>query len=146
MDEVCGSIRNYFVIKPDGIRRGKFTISNGNLESADLQEGQYFRVVGSVFNDGVWQYPATEMQAETFSGEVWAMGVPPAFIALLSDIEAWNQKYGTADSANLSPFQSESFGGYSYTKDSGSSSGSESSPSTWAGAFESRLSRWRKLP
>lgn len=145
MDEVCGKIRNYFVKKPDGIHRGKFTVSDGNIDCSFMQNGQYFRVVGSVFNDGVWRYPATEMTAETFRGEIWEMCTPPAFLSVVKDISDWNTKYGGIDSVAYSPFQSESFGGYSYTKASGGSSGSGGSAITWESVFANRLSRWRKI-
>ena len=146
MDEVCGKIRNYFVKKPDGIHRGKFTISDGNIECDFLAQGQYFRVVGSVFNDGVWRYPAVEMVAEQFDGEVWGMCTPPAFLDVLKDIEDWNDKFGGIDSVTMSPFQSESFNNYSYTKASGSSAnGGTGTAVTWESMFANRLSRWRKI-
>ena len=147
MDEVCGYLHNYFVNKHVGIRRGKFTIENGSIE-LPLLDGQYFRVKGSVFNDGVWRYPADDMADETFTGEVWAMSVPPALIALLPEIEAWDEKYGGADSVNYSPYASESFNNYSYSKRSSGNANSMNSsdtPMTWKDAYAPRLRRWRKL-
>lgn len=148
LDEVCGYLKNYFLIKPGGIHRGTFTVTGGTLSADFLQDGQYFRVRNSVFNDGVYKYPASDMVDETFTGEVWAMGVPPAFIALLDEIEAWEEKYGGADSVNMSPFSSESFNNYSYTKRSGGSGNSSSSgdaPATWMDVYGSKLVRWKKI-
>ena len=147
LDEVCGYLKNYFLIKPDGIHRGTFTVTGGNLDADFLQDGQYFRVRNSVFNDGVHKFPASDMTDESFTGEVWAMGVPPAFIALSNDIEAWQTKYGAADSVNMSPFSSESFNNYSYTKRSGGSSsgGSGNAPASWVSVFAPRLVRWKKI-
>ena len=86
---------------------------------------------------------------DAFDGSIWAMAVPPDVIALAEEIEAWQAKYGGVDSAAMSPFNSESFGGYSYSKYGGGTSGSTtgaSSPSaSWQSVFASRLNRWRKI-
>ena len=50
---------------------------------------------------------------ERFEGAVWALAVPPAVIALAGEITEWQEKNGEAV---LSPYTSESFGGYSYTR------------------------------
>ena len=141
LTELCQEIKNWFDV--DRVF-DTFTIEGGELSLPFLQDGQYFRIVGSVFNDGVYQYPASGLTDETFDGAVWAMAVPPAVIALAEEISAWQEKYGGADSAAMSPFQSESFGGYSYSKGSGSGSGGTDAGS-WQSAFASRLNLWRKI-
>ena len=139
LTELCAEIRNYFLV-PGGIYRGTFTISGGELAPLDfLKQGQYFRIVGSVMNDGVYKYPCKELTDESFCGEVWAMGVPPAVIALLADINAWITKYGESTE---SPYQSESFAGYSYTKATDAQS---NGLATWQTMFRGQLSRWRKI-
>lgn len=106
-----------------------------------LQEGQYFRVVGSVFNDGVYQYDSgLVLQPETFTGEIWALAVPKAFLDLSVKIGKWNAQY--EEQAN-SPYSSESFGGYSYSK--GTASGDGEGGSSWRSVFRSDLNRWRKI-
>ena len=155
LDEVCAYLRNYF---DDGQPHtfGEIEIKNGALFTpCDLKAGQYFRIVGSTFNDGVYEFPTTTLRVdETFNGAVWGMAVPPDLISLISEIEAWRAKYedpNTKDGAvNLSPFVSESFGGYSYSKGGGSSTtdtGATTSAggSTWLGIFGGRLQRWRRL-
>lgn len=139
LTELCAELKNYFLRdQSEDIHNGSFTISDGSIDLPFLLNGQYFRIVGSVLNDGVYQYPASDLVDETFSGAVWAMAVPPAVIALAADIEAWNE----ANSDTLSsPYTSESFGGYSYSKSSGSSGGAF----TWKDQFASRLSKWRRL-
>ena len=58
----------------------------------------------------------------------------------------WSDKYLGVDSAAMSPFNSESFGGYSYSKSGGSSSsGNVDLSGTWQGAFADRLNNWRKI-
>ena len=144
LTELCQELKNWFDIER---HFDTFVIENGGLSVPFLQEGQYFRIVGSVFNDGVYQYPATELKDETFDGAVWAMAVPPAVAELSEEIDAWQAKYGGADSAAMSPFTSESFGGYSYSKGGGSSASGNGSggAGTWQSAFAGRLNLWRKI-
>ena len=137
LTEICAELRNWFVV-PNGRHFGKFEISGGSIAPLDfLQEGQYFRIVGSVFNDGVYQYPATSLTDEVFEGAVWAMAVPPTLIALSAEIE----EYNNSDAGKPSPFTSESFGGYAYTK----ATDANGAPICWQKAFASRLNKWRKL-
>lgn len=140
LEELMQECRNWFKV-PDGAYSGTFTIKDGSITLPFLVEGQYFRIIGSVFNDGVYQYGAGGLSDETFDGAVWALAVPAAFISLVEDVEAWRSKY---ESTANSPFQSESFAGYSYTKSStnGDSGGSVTG---WHGVFASRLNKWRKL-
>lgn len=137
LTEICAEIRNYFV-EPGGIHEGNFTISGGNLTPLNyLKNGQYFRIVGSTFNDGVHRYPATDLTDESFAGSVWAMKVPPAFIALTEEIQNWC----ASDAAKPSAFISESFGGYSYTK----ATDPQGVVVSWRSAFASRLNPYRRL-
>lgn len=148
LTEICQELRNWFdkeryigniSIDAEG------TITMGGAE-IPLVDGQYFRVIGSIFNDGVHVFPSTTLQAEDFDGAIWAMAVPPAVISLAGEIEAWQAKNGSLDSANMSPFNSESFGGYSYSKSGGGSAdGNGSAAGTWQGAFAKRLNMWRKI-
>ena len=137
LNEICAELRNYFEV-PNGRHFWKFEISGGSIAPLDfLQEGQYFRIVGSVFNDGVYQYPATSLTDEVFEGAVWAMALPPSLIALTDEIEEYNK----SDAGKASPFTSESFGGYAYTK----ATDANGAPIGWQKAFASRLNKWRKL-
>lgn len=145
LTELCRELRNWFVRGACDIHRGKFTISGGGIQPISfLQDGQYFRIVGSVFNDGVWQYPAqlVLLRDEVFDGEVWAMRIPKEVVDLSAEIDAWAD-----ENANIinSPYQSESFGGYSYSLKSGSSVGGGIGNITWISQFASRLAKWRKL-
>ncbi len=140
LTQICQYLRNWF--ERDKYI-GSFIISGGVLTYADgtalpLLDGQYFRIVGSIINDGV--HSTNDMLTdETFSGAVWSMAIPPDFLSLTQDIEAW-----CADNkaAIDSPYQSETVGGYTYKlKDGGSSAGA----GTWEGQFASRLGPWRKI-
>lgn len=139
LTDLCQELRNWF---EKSKHFGKFTISGGALSSTFLQNGQYFRIVGSVFNDGVWKYGTNgdQLTDETFEGAVWALGIPKAVLDLNSEIDAWIQQYGAQASG---PYASESFGGYSYSL--ATSSGSGADKSTWQGAFRAKLNKWRKI-
>ena len=141
LSEVCAYLRNYFVRSDRDIINGVFTIKDGCVEGLDdiIKEGQYFRIVGSIYNDGVYQSPETGLQDEEFCGAVWAMAVPPTVIALCSEIERWcHDKKEVLNS----PYTSESFSGYSYSKASGSDG---SKALSWQNQFASKLSRWRRI-
>lgn len=139
LEQVLMHLNNWFLV-PGGIHEGTYTIEDGGITLPFLANGQYFRICGSVFNDGLHQYPSGDLRNETFDGYVWALAIPQAVIELALEIEAWETKNGDAA---RSPFASESFGGYSYSKatDNSASGGAV----TWQTAFRSRLNAWRKL-
>lgn len=142
--EICAELKNYF--DEDRIS-DTYTIANGSidlsalLESGELQNGQYFRICESVFNDGVYQYPTSGLTDEVFDGVIWTMRVPPDLVNLCTEINTWLTTYGDKLST---PFQSESFGGYSYTKGGGKSSDSID-PYSWQAYFNGRLAKYRKI-
>ena len=139
LETVLIHLKNWFVV-PNGVHVGAYTIKNGSLELPFLQNGQYYRICGSVFNDGLHKYgdESDKLQDETFWGTVWACAIPKAVVELSAKIEEWQTKNGDAVS---SPFSSESFGGYSYTKATDSVTGSVA---TWETVFRSQLNPYRK--
>lgn len=144
LEEVLAHIKNWFIAE---WRHDHYVISGGKIDLPFLAENQYFRIVGSIFNDGVYKYDAElNLTDEEFDGEIWALAIPPALIKLVKEIEDWQEKNGAAAA---SPYVSESFGGYSYSKASGQNrftaqSGGSSSVS-WISTFAARLNRWRKI-
>lgn len=137
LEQVLTHLKNWFVKR---IERGTFTIEGGSVELPFLKDGQYFRIVGSLFNDGVHRYDGDlALLDETFTGTVWALAIPEAVHNLVGKIEEWEEK--NADTIH-SPFVSESFGGYSYTK---ATSSTGQSAATWQNAFRTELNRWRKI-
>ena len=150
LTEICAYLKNYFD-RNQAKFHGSFEIKNGTIESYNdgdmgLMEGQYFRIIGSVFCDGVWEYGKNDLpHDEVFTGSVWAMAVPKDVVDLASDIDAWIQKYGKVDSSNMSPFNSESFAGYSYSKAHGASTDGGTTSQGWQNAFASRLMRYKKI-
>ena len=140
--EICSYLKNFFIRSDADIHKGEFTIENGGLSLDFLVNGQYFRIVGSALNDGVYKYgdESLTLLDETFDGAVWAMYLPPMFVELASEIVVWCDK--NAD-ALASPYQSESFGGYSYSK--GGNSETSGAAYSWQNQFAARLNPWRRL-
>lgn len=144
MTEICQYLHNYFD-RNQGKFYGLFEIHDNTIESVNdgdmgLIEGQYFRIIGSRLNDGVYCLDDNlELKDESFDGCVWSMAVPPEVIRIAEEITSWKSKYGELA---VSPYSSESFGGYSYSKANASSEGN---PSSWQSVFASQLSPWRKL-
>ena len=157
LELVCAHIHNYFERHPVSHQRivfsGTYTIASGSISLPFLLSGQKFRIKGSALNDGVYTYgspvkdddgkASASLSDETFTGEVWVMYPPKAVLTLSEEIADWITKYGAAA---VSPYQSESFGGYSYTKSSGAANtGGGASAGTWQGVFSARLNEWRKV-
>lgn len=139
LEQICAFIHNFFY----GDRyAGTFTIENSTLTVDGLISGQYFRICGSRLNDGVYKYGVDTLTDETFDGVIWDMRPPKSFLALVADIEAWQQKYG---GVTQGPYQSESFNGYSYNKGSATDASGKSVPVTWQTTFAPYLNQWRKL-
>lgn len=143
LEQVLAHLRNWFVV-PGGIITGAFVAENGGLSrlcvaELPIKEGQYYRILGSVFNDGLYQHPAANLTNEAFDGCLWVLAVPKAVVDLAAEIEAWQTKNGDAAA---SPYASESFGGYSYTRATDAATGGAV---TWQTAFKDRLDRWRKI-
>lgn len=138
LEQVLGEIHNWFVAD---MISGEFEVAGGRLslpEGASIQDGQYLRVVGSVFADGLHQWPVEGLpHDEKFEGEVWALAVPREVQNLASEIEEWESKNAPG------PYVSESFGGYSYTRATNSSTGQAAG---WRDRFRQDLNRWRKVP
>lgn len=133
--EVMKSIKNFFI---EGEYKGEWEVVNGVLNLHFLKENQYFIIEGSTFNDGV--HTANDvLKDETFKGYIFTLAIPDDFLELVKEIEAYQEKY--ADKI-ASPYTSESFDGYSYSK---SSANENSSGVSWKTVFNSRLNPWRKL-
>ena len=137
LEDVLQELNNWFLC-PDGVHLGHYQVEGGSISLPFLSPGQYFRILGSVFNDGLYQYPTLDLTDETFDGAVWALAVPRAVVQLADEIAAWEQKNGAAAAG---PYTSESFGGYSYTR----AAASDGRPLGWQDVFSARLSRWRKV-
>lgn len=148
LGEICHAIKNWFPGYPERRYIGDITISGGIVScdgvEVDIEENQFFRVVGSKNIDGVYQYSVDELPDESYHGGVWFMYIPPDFLSLVAKIQEWFEKYGGIESNALTPYNSESFGGYSYNKGAKSGSGGADGY-TWQGVFAADLAPWRKI-
>lgn len=141
LTKLCSELRNYFIKSDKDKKIGTFTISNGVIAPfVDIKDKQYYRIVGSLYNDKVYQHNIDdlELKDEEFDGAIWLMYVPTEVIELSEKIQNWQDKY--SDITN-SPFSAESYGGYSYTK----ATTSTGSVNSWQDAFKSELNKWRKI-
>lgn len=118
------------------IKVEKFTIEGGKIAPSDfLKENDYYRIIGSRFNDGLYQYPNSDLTDEEFDGAVWVMRVPPALVTLAQQYKEELEK----ESGKPSAYISESFGGYSYTK----ATNSKGVPLNWEHLHADELNQWR---
>ncbi len=143
--QLCKELNNYFYRERF---EGRYVVENGVINLSELESNgsiqinQYFMINGSVFNDGVYQYPTTNLEDETFNGVIRTMAVPKDVRDLLSEINTWITKY--SDDKNIdSPYDSESFQGYSYTKGNNNSDGTDNG--SWQQHFMNRMNKWRKI-
>ena len=125
--EIMRSIRNFF---PREYYGGHFKIEGGGISLPHVLDGQYILIEGSAYNDGVYQYPTGDLRDEEFVGDITVLAPPAEFLALAKEIEEYQSK------SVASAFTSESFGGYSYSRNAGAG---------WQDAFRSRLNAWRKI-
>ena len=148
LSELCHYMNNYFDRDQPKLTGG-VNIEDGLLNWSDLGKepvaGQYYRITGSVLNDGVHKHPADDLVDETFDGMISLMAVPKAVVALNEEIDQWIALYGKPDSAAMSPYQSESFGGYSYSKGGARSDSGGSTATTWQDVFKNRLAQWVRI-
>lgn len=134
LEQILMHLNNWFLV-PDGVHEGTYEIKDGSIVLPFLASGQYFRICGSVFNDGLHQYTAEDLIDETFTGSVWALAIPRQLVTMSDDIKDWTEKN------RPSAYTSESFGGYSYSKATGSSG----APLGWQDVFRTQLNPYRKI-
>lgn len=136
--ELLRYLRNFFPGE-------RWTLTNepiqaGSIALPGLEYGDYYLVEGSKRNDGLHIQGMSDLVGDTLTGCITECRIPPDLVAIHEEINYWQSKNAEAVT---SPFQSESFGGYSYTKKSGSSAGGAAD--SWQSAFASRLRIWRKI-
>ena len=152
---VLGHIHNWFVRETMGVK-----VVGGFLPASvtsRMIDGQWYRIEGSYLNDGVHRYPDSELEEESFEGRLSLLAIPKALMLVIDQIQLWLDDYEEARGLNAdarrkalsSPYQSESFDGYSYTMRSdiasNSASGGLSGASGWQQEFAPMLNQWRKV-
>lgn len=124
---LCEEVNNWFVKKKS---IGNITIANGALD-LDTSGYNYIRIMDSLHNDGLHEVGNMTLTDETFDGAVWFLKIQKPFLDLAGDVEQW-----VTENAGKDLYQSESFGGYSYSRNPNSLS--------WQGFYKARLDAWRK--
>lgn len=144
LEQVLGSIHNWFVRDTLDVRG--CTISEGALPaSVSIPEGVWYRIRGSYLNDGMHLRgdESEGLEDETFDGTITTHAIPKALLSVVQEISDWQSESGAKANG---PYQSESFGGYSYSLRGSSSTANGNVPSTgWQAVFAGRLRQWRKL-
>ena len=135
IEKIIAYLNNDFRVSDDEPETHEWEIVGGTLTVPDVREGQYVRIFGSLFNDGVRKYPLTELTDETFTGCVIPLAIPRVILTLAEEIETWSEKN------QPTAFTSESFGGYTYskaTKANGTAAG-------WREVFADDLKPYKKM-
>lgn len=113
----------------------EWTIADGTMDVPGALPGQYVRIIGSVLNDGVYQYPLTGLVDETFTGTIRLLAIKKAVLEMVPEIEAWCEKN------QPTAYTSESFAGYSYSK----ATNANGLAAGWQDVFRARLAPYRKM-
>lgn len=166
IEALCAECNNFH----DTERRfNKYTIENGNISLPFLCEHQFFRIVGSKFNDGVYIYVsdgiilrAAKWEEMTDCSHDWEdirekywgdLGghdlIDETFEGSIwsmnmprafFDLSKEIAAYNATDAAKTTPFLSENISGYySYTK-------ADANSNLWTNVFKDKMKRWRRLP
>lgn len=133
LEEILAYLHNYFVVQTSPIQ--EWAITGGSLEVPGALSGQYIQIFGSILNDGVYLYPMSGLDDETFTGTVRLLAVPKDVLELVDEIQAWTEKN------QPTAFTSESFGGYSYSK----ATNADGVAASWQDVFRAQLAPYRKM-
>ncbi len=141
---VMAECRNHF---PIACTAGLMRLESGVLRLPEtLPDCRYVYLSGGTQED-LWEASRTldgglllarDGQAprdEAFCGRVFCLRPPLNFLSLAEEAEAYRNK------APVGPFLSESFGGYSYTR----ASGSGGRPLAWQDALRPQLNAYRRM-
>lgn len=140
LSRICARLKNHFLRDK---YEGTFTLVSGIAPLDNLLDGQYFVIVNSNLNNGVFQNTAeslAKIQPETFTGRIWTMSVPVDFLELVEDIDQLNAKIeelGLLDKG----YASETFGGYTYSLQSGAPAYMQE----WLNRINSGMSMYQKM-
>lgn len=155
LEQLLTYLRNWFRVRDgaDGKHPGTYTVESSGIVLPFLQSGQYFRIIGSVFNDGLYIYGdhimdngrnETELVDETFTGSIWALAVPKLVVRSSDELsDVMSQVTKITGQIIENPFTSESFSGvYSYSKDTAAQLAALTAQRD---EIMKRLNQWRKI-
>ena len=155
LEQLLTYLHNWFRVRDsvDGKHPGKYTVENGGIVLPFLLPGQYFRIIGSVFSDGLYIYGDAlkdgdgndiELMDETFTGSIWALAIPRLVIKTSNEMsDVMSQVAKITGQIIENPFTSESFAGvYSYSKDTAAQLAALTAQRD---EIMKRLNQWRKI-
>ena len=130
-------VRNCF---PASSMRGTWTIAGGHLTPGDLLlPGDWIALEGSLYNDGAHQLDEhgdlPGARDETFTGVIWLLRPPGAFLELCAEIAAWEARW---DTGALAQERLEGYGWRGATDANGL-------PVDWRDVFRARLIPYRRM-
>lgn len=140
LTEICAYLKNYF----DYERHiGEIKIADGVItcNGERIETGQHFALFRDRFALGVFA-DGDALEDKTFDGAIWLMDVPEAVKTADKWAADWTAANGSAEANG--PYQSESFGGYSYSKGTGANGGVGSSVFDQA-QFKAMLAPYKKI-
>jgi hypothetical protein len=146
LEQVLSHIHNWFDHGQIGL--SGCAISEGRLPaSISIPEGAWYRIQGSLFNDGLHKHPADDLTDETFDGTITVCAIPNALLEVVEEIEDWQTVYREGRNKALgSPYTSESFDGYSYSmRDYSGADSASGGLSGWQAEFAGQLNAFRKM-
>lgn len=133
--DVMRQCRNFF---ETGWADGTFDISGNALP--EFEDG-FIYISGSRYHDGVWYVSGGYLTGrdvggipdESFTGRVWVLSPPLDFLDTVKAIQEYDEKNP------VGAYQSESFGGYSYTRGGNGNGGG------WRETFADALTPYRRM-
>lgn len=142
MEEILRQINNYFYSFKE---TGNFKIVESSIVGlkAPYRTGQFIKVQGSLFNDGIYKVDSADSNLriqglidEEFEGVIYSMNVPRA----IEELEVKIKEFKSKDvKTNI---VSESIpGGYSYSK----ATGKAGVPAGWQSVFAEDLRPYKKM-
>lgn len=143
LEMVMNEVKNHFV---SAVADGEFTIRDGVLLFPGDAPGCGYMALAGAQNSGVWEAQAADggmqlsrdgvlCESETFCGSVFCLRPPRSFFALVEQIDEW------IEHNPVGAFVSESFGGYTYNR----ATGTAGLPATWQQTFQARLAPYRRM-
>lgn len=141
LNKVLRYLNNYFYRFKES---GSYKIQDGKIKvKGDYIQGQYIKVQGSYFNDKVIKIISVEEKEltlesvvdENFEGVIYSLAIPTELLELVTEIE----EFETNNKKSI--YTSESFGNYSYSKNTNK----DGNVATWKDVFAVDLRGYRKI-
>lgn len=141
MEDILSYINNYFAVTKE---EGTFKIEDNSIKiKGNYLQGQYIKLEGSFFNDGIYRVESLVDKTitligannEEFKGVIYSLAIPKDLISIAKKLEELKEKNTNGI------YESESFGEYSYTLAKNSKGEIYSN----IDSFKNELKKYRKM-